>query len=209
LKKLKHNEKIILKYADSNLDCGLSSGAQCGSEQWLFTNANLLSYAIGTCQNGNEFSSYSNEVCLCPPATDLGTCTCALTTDSTNTTVTIDCKDQNLNDSAAEILVGKITWAPIDTLILDGNNMTKIPPGLSGLTQLSSLSATTNAITSISDVDLSPLAADVRKLNFASNSISTIAAGSFPSQSTNKTASIIYFFPFDINKCHIILLFLR
>jgi Leucine-rich repeat (LRR) protein len=113
---------------------------------------------------------------------DLNTCTCAFTTGGTNTTVTIDCTGKNLTDSAVATLVDKIAWAAIDTLILDGNKMTKIPPGLSGLMQLSSLSAASNSITAINATDLSSLPATLKKLNFASNSISTVAAGSFPGQ---------------------------
>ena len=72
--------------ADSNLYCGLSpSGAQCGSEQWLFSNVNLLPFVRGTCQNGKDCSTYSNEVCLCPPAANFQTCTCALSAGSATT----------------------------------------------------------------------------------------------------------------------------
>ena len=174
----------LFQNEDPNLDCGSPSGDQCGSERWLFSNATLLPFVKGTCQNGNEFSTYSNEICLCPPATDLGTCTCALSTDST-TAVTISCADQQLDDSAVETLVNTISWAPIDTFDLSGNQMTKIPSGLSALVQLSSLSVATNQIASIGAADLSPLTAAVKLLNFASNSISTVDAGSFPGQLTN------------------------
>jgi hypothetical protein len=103
-------------------------------------------------------------------------------TSSGSSTVFIDCTGLELTDSQVATLVSKITWAAIDTLILDENQMTKIPPGLSGLTQLSSLSAASNSITAIGAADLSSLPATLKKLDFASNSISTIAAGSFPGQ---------------------------
>ena len=176
---------FIYSNSDYNLDCGLSpNGAQCGSEQWLFSNATLLPFVRGKCQNGKNFSSYSNEVCLCPPAADLGTCTCALSTGST-TTVSVDCSGKQLDDSAVATLVNKISWAPIDTFDLSENNMKQIPSGLSALKQLSRLSVEANQIASIGAADLSSLAAAVKQLNFASNSISTIAAGSFPGQLTN------------------------
>ena len=146
----------------------------------------------GTCQNGKDFSTYSNEVCLCPPAADLGTCNCALSTGST-TTVSVDCSGKQLNDSAVATLVNTISWAPIDTLNLSGNNMTKIPSGLGALKQLSSLSVEANQIASIGAADLSSLVAAVKRLNFASNSISTIAAGSFPGQFANLCLNLVYF----------------
>ena len=166
------------------MDCGSPSGEQCGSEQWLFSNATLLPFAKGACQNGNEFSTYSNEVCLCPPAADLQTCTCALSAGST-TTVSVDCSGKQLDDSAVATLVNKISWAPIDTFDLSENNMKQIPSGLSALKQLSWLSVANNQITSICAADLSSLPAVVKLLNLASNSFSTVAAASFPGQFKN------------------------
>ena len=161
------------------MDCGSPSGDQCGSEKWLLLNAALLPYVKGTCQNGNEFSSYTNEICLCPPAADLGTCTCALTTDST-TTVTIDCKDQNLDDSAVETLVNKIAWAPIDTLNLSGNTMTKVPVNLvQQFINVTTLSLASNGITSIESGELN-LEATIVSLDVSNNLISTIASDALP-----------------------------
>ena len=164
---------------DPNLDCGSPSGDQCGSEQWLFSNATLLPFVKGTCQNGNEFSSYSNEVCFCPPAADLGECTCALTTDST-TAVTISCASLSLDDSAVETLVDKIAWAPIDSLDLSGNLLTKVPANLaSQLASVTTLSLASNGITSIGSAELN-LQATVVSLDVSNNSISTIATDALP-----------------------------
>ena len=170
---------FIYSNSDYNLDCGLSpNGAQCGSEQWLFSNATLLPFVKGTCQNGNAFSTYSNEVCLCPPAADLGTCTCALSTGST-TTVTINCAGQKLGNSAVATLVDKISWAPIDTLILDGNLLTQVPANLAQLANVTTLSLASNGFTSIGSGELN-LKATVVSLDVSNNSISTIAANALP-----------------------------
>lgn len=126
-----------------------------------------------------KFSSYSNEVC--PPAADLGKCTCALTTDSTSNTVTINCKDQNLGDSAVETLVGKITWAAIDTIDLSGNLLTKVPTNLAQLTSVTSLSLASNGITSIGSFDLE-LQATIVSLDLSNNLISSIAVFGLPGQ---------------------------
>ena len=159
------------------MDCGSPSGAQCGSEQWFLSNATLLPFVKGTCQNGNEFSSYSKEVCLCPPAADLGTCTCALTTD---TTVTISCAGLSLDDSAVETLVDKIAWAPVDTFDLSGNLLTKVPANLaSQLASVTTLSLASNGLTSIETGELS-LKATVVSLDVSNNSISTIATDALP-----------------------------
>ena len=161
------------------MDCGSPSGDQCGSERWLFSDATLLPFVKGTCQNGNEFSSYSSEVCFFPPATELGGCTCALTTGS-DTTVTISCASLSLDDTAVEALVDKIAWAPIDTFDLSGNLLTKIPANLAPqLASVTTLSLTSNGITSIGSGELK-LQATVVSLDVSSNSISTIAADALP-----------------------------
>ena len=161
------------------MDCGSLSGDQCGLEQWFLSNATLLPYIKGTCQNGNTFSSYTNEICLCPPAADLGKSTCALTTGST-TTVTINCTGQKLGDSAVASLVDKIAWAPIDTLNLNGNLLTKVPTNLAPqLANVTTLSLASNGITSIGLDELN-LKATVVSLDVSNNSISTIAADALP-----------------------------
>jgi len=163
------------------LDCGSPSGDQCGSEQWLLSNATLLPYAKGTCQNGKDFSSYSNEVCLCPPAADLGGCTCALTTGS-DTTVTINCAGLNLGNSAETTLVDKIAWAPIDTFDLSGNLLTEVPANLAlQLSNVTSLSLASNGLTSIGSGELN-LKATVVSLDVSNNSISTIATDARPGE---------------------------
>ena len=173
---------FIYSNSDYNLDCGLSpNGAQCGSEQWLFSNATLLPFVRGKCQNGKNFSSYSNEVCLCPPAADLGTCTCALSTGST-TTVSVDCSRKQLNDSAAETLVNKIRWAAIDSLDLSGNQLTKVPANLAPqLANVTTLSLASNGLTSIETGELN-LKATVVSLDVSNNSISTIATDALPGE---------------------------
>ena len=160
------------------MDCGSLSGDQCGSEKWLFLNATLLPYVKGTCQNGNTFSSYTNEICLCPPAADLGTCTCALSTGST-TTVTINCSGKQVNDSVVASLVDKIAWAPIDTFDLSFNQLKNVPANLAQFVNITTLSLASNGITSIGLDELN-LKATVVSLDVSNNSISTIAADALP-----------------------------
>ena len=176
------------------MDCGLTNGDQCGSEQWLLSNATLLPYAKGTCQNKKDFSTYSNEVCLCPPAADLQTCTCALTTGST-TTVTINCAGLNLGNSAVATLVDKIAWAPIDTFDLSGNLLTEVPANLAPqLASVTTLSLASNGITSIGSGELN-LKATVVSLDVSNNTISTIAADALPGENNYTIYSM--FNPFE------------
>ena len=173
------------------MDCGSPSGAQCGSEQWLFSNATLLPFVIGTCHNGKDFFTYSNEVCLCPPAADLGTCTCALSTDST-TAVTISCAGLSLDDSTVETLVDKISWAPINTLILDENRLTQVPTNLAQLANVTTLSLASNGLTSIGSGELN-LKATVVSLDVSNNSISTIATDALPGDDRFSISFLIKF----------------
>lgn len=162
----------------------MPSTAQCGSEQWFLTNSTLQPFIKGTCQNGVAFSSYSAVSCLCPAAVDISPCTCGFT-NSQNTTVTIDCSNNNLTDTAMTEIMNKIyPWSPVDTIYFNGNNLTQIPAGLAKFTQLYWLEFQSNSITSIGLNDLSGLTAPVEEINLSTNQITTIADGAFPSSSS-------------------------
>lgn len=162
----------------------MPSTAQCGSEQWFLTNSTLQPFIKGTCQNGVAFSSYSAVSCLCPAAVDISPCTCGFT-NSQNTTVTIDCSNNNLTDTAMTEIMNKIyPWSPVDTIYFNGNNLTQIPAGLAKFTQLHWLEFQSNSITSIGLNDLSGLTAPVEEINLSTNQITTIADGAFPSSSS-------------------------
>ena len=76
--------------------------------------------------------------------------------------------------------INKISWTPIDTITFNENGLTKIPPGMAKLTQLSTLSMASNQITYIGATDMSGLMASFKLIDLSSNLIITISAGAFP-----------------------------
>ena len=79
-------------------------------------------------------------------------------------------------------IVGNIpATTPLDILIMSKNTLTKIPDSLPQYTQLTTLSVASNAITSVATGQVA-LTANVVLLDFSSNQISTIAAGSLPGE---------------------------
>lgn len=76
-------------------------------------------------------------------------------------------------------LIKNIYWASVDTMVLDGNMLTKVPSGLVNFTQLSTLSMAYNQITSILSNDLT-LSAELISLDLSNNTISDIETGALP-----------------------------
>ena len=174
-----------LTFSDPSLmDCGAPLVPQCGSEKWLFTNSTLLQFVKGTCQNGDQFSSYSAAAsCFCPAAADISPCTCGFT-DRSETTITIDCTDKSLDDVAMARIVNKIqTWSPVDTMLLNGNRLKVVPPGLPLITRLVDLNLASNQITSVGSTELQ-LPAKVTTINLSSNNITALADNCFPGSSS-------------------------
>jgi len=151
----------------------------------------------GTCQDSTAFSALTTTICWCPPSVSIATCSCYLTA-SGSSTVTVNCASQGLGDAAmASVLLSISSTSPIDTLLLDDNNLTKVPSSSSrrvsriGIIRTSFTSLMTkfpllnhvglssNAITSILKGDLT-LPAPLKLLNLTSNQISRIAVESFP-----------------------------
>ena len=176
------------------MDCGSSVPLvpQCGSETWLFTKQSFQTFVKGTCQNGASFSSYSAATCVCPAAVEISPCTCGFTGNGT-TTVTITCTGKSLNDNTMAAIVMKIqTWSPVDTMLLDGNQLTVVPPGLPQITGLVDLNLSSNQITSIGSTELQ-LTGKVLRINLSSNNITALADNCFPgslSSSIFKTYSV-------------------
>ena len=157
------------------------------------------------------FTDLTTAVCLCPSSTSLGPCSCGLTTGSSST-VNVTCVSMELGDSGtAKILLSVPPTTPLDTLILSGNNLTKVPsvPSrrfksisdmsrgastslLTPFTLLNYVDLSSNVITIIGTGDLA-LKAPVKFLNLARNVISSVAAASLPSEfHLNKIKSSIY-----------------
>ena len=76
-------------------------------------------------------------------------------------------------------LIKNIYWSSVDTMVLDGNMLTKVPSGLVNFTQLSTLSMAYNQITSILSNDLT-LSAELISLDLSNNTISDIETGALP-----------------------------
>ena len=183
-----------------NFDCGAKIG--CGSEAWLVgQNSRYLPFIQGgVCGDADAtaFSALTTEICLCPPSTSLSPCTCGLTVGSVST-VNVTCASTKLGDAAtAKILQSVSPTTPLDTLILNGNELSKVPSAssrraysvtsrittkslLTPFTLLNHVDLSSNGITSIGTGDLA-LKGPVNFLNLAQNVISSIAAGSLPSE---------------------------
>ena len=96
-----------------NFDCDIKIG--CGSESWI----------VG--KNTHELA-LTTAVCLCPPSPSLSPCNCSLSTGNDSTAVTVTCVSAELGNAAlGEILLNGPPTTPLDTLILSGNNLTKVP----------------------------------------------------------------------------------
>ena len=160
-------------------DCGATIG--CGGDGWLISNKSLLAFVTGaTCNDKAKtpFSSLAPIECQCPLATILP-CTCQAT-DGHNTTLTIDCSSQGLDDADMETIVKNIpATTPVAILNLQNNSLTHIPANLPQYTQLVSLNMSSNAITVVNAGDLT-VAAFVTSLDLSSNAIAAISANSLP-----------------------------
>ena len=172
-----------------NFDCGKSIG--CGSEAWLVGASDYVSFIQGgVCGDADKtaFTDLTTVICLCPPSTSIDPyCTCDLSTGS-DTLVTVTCEGAGLGDSGvAKILLSFAVSTPIDTLILRGNNLKRVPSIFSrsvGLltrfNQLNSVDLSSNVITAVSTGDLT-MAAPLKFLNLTNNVISSIATAALPS----------------------------
>ena len=125
---------------DPNLDCGVSGSAdQCGSENWLLSNASIRPFFKGTCQNGADFSSFSAETCqLCPAPAAISGCSCSPVSAST-TGIHINCTGASLSDTQMAAMVQTIQpsfSSSIAQMTLKGNLLTKVPSGMTGFTRL-------------------------------------------------------------------------
>jgi Leucine-rich repeat (LRR) protein len=84
--------------------------------------------------------------------------------------------------------------APIDTIDLSGNLLTKVPTNLAQqFVNVTTLSLASNGITSIGSGELS-LKATVVSLDVSNNSISTIASGALPGDDLYNLISVLYDF---------------
>ena len=163
--------------------CGAQIG--CGADGWLISDSTLSPYVVNATYAdtfATPFSSLSAINCQCPTVS-IAPCICVpTTTNSLNTTLTVSCADQGLGDSDMTKIVGNIpATTPLDILIMSKNTLTKIPDSLPQYTQLTTLSVASNAITSVATGQVA-LTANVVLLDFSSNQISTIAAGSLPGE---------------------------
>ena len=158
----------------------------CGSQFWWFSNDTLRPYVKGTCQDGHPFSFFNLAACICPLPAEIDPCKCGLSSISLMApvvTATLNCANQNLNDSAMAAVVYKTpSWSPIDTVILKGNQLTRLPAHLSKYTQLVNLNFASNGITSIDagNESLALLSAAVQFIDLSSNLITQIKPGAFP-----------------------------
>ena len=171
----------------------------------------------GTCEDSTEFSALTTTICWCPLSASIATCSCDLTAGST-TTITVNCTSQGLGDaSIASVLSSISVTSPLDTLLLGGNNLTKVPSSSSrqmtdvGISRASSTSLLTqfpllnyvslssNAITSILKGDLT-LSAPLKFLDVSSNQISRVAVGSFPCEN-NIYICLIRFYIYFVCFC--------
>lgn len=144
---------------------------------------NFGCYVKGTWQNGEPFSLYNFSVCICPLASDISPCTCGL---SSTTTTSLNCANLNLNDSSiATVVKNTPSWSPVDTVILKGNQLSRVPAQLSKYTKLVNLvnpNLSSNSITSIHATDsLSLLSTPVRLIDLSANSITQITQDALPS----------------------------
>ena len=189
-------------FFNSNLDdfdCGKKVG--CGSESWLVGQSDYLPFIKGgVCgdSDATPFSALTNGICLCPSSTSLLPCSCELTTGSVGT-VNVTCASKGLGDAATVKLLQSVSpTIPVDTLILSGNKLSKVPSTssrraysvtsrattkslLTPFTRLNYVDLSSNVITAINTGDLT-LKAAVKFLNLDSNKISSVAAGSLPSK---------------------------
>ena len=174
-------------YADS-FDC---SASNCGNEGWLIVNSqykNYISTANGapTCGDASKtpfLTAIGNAdvLCKCPLYSSITPCICSLTTP-TGSTLTISCQGASLNDTRAAAIVGNMDInAPIDTLDMSANQLTKIPTGVGKFSQLVNLRLNNNSVTSIGSGDgLNQLKANVSYLDLSNNLIETIENASLP-----------------------------
>jgi len=148
---------------------------------------------VGVCGDVDKTActDLTTGICLCPPATLIDSyCTCGLSTGS-DTLVTVTCEGAGLGDSGvAKILLSFAVSTPIDKLILQGNNLKRVPSTfsrsvgtLTRFKQLNYVDLSSNAITTISTGDLT-MAAPLKFLNLTSNAISSIATAALPSMYT-------------------------
>jgi Leucine-rich repeat (LRR) protein len=75
----------------------------------------------------------------------------------------------------------------IAQMTLKGNQLTKVPSGMTGFTRLTNLDLSSNAITSVATGELA-LPANVIMIDLHNNSITTVAPGAFPSTINNSLA---------------------
>lgn len=114
----------------------------------------------------------------CPnPALDK--CTCRQTQIGGDT-LTFTCSN-TLNDAAMDAALDSIPIKNIvDTLVLSGNGLTKVPTGLpTKFPKLISLNLANNQITRVNENELT-LAGSVTLIDLSGNLITTIAPGSLP-----------------------------
>ena len=168
----------VLSLSDP-FDCGATTG--CGGDGWLISDPTLSTFVVNaTCSDSaaTPFSSLFAINCKCPVAPILP-CTC-LPTNGDNTTLTIDCSSQGLDDSAMEAIVKNIpATTPMTVFNLDNNLLTRIPANLPQYTQLHTLIISMNKISAVNANEVT-LLADVKNLDLSSNKITQIAAASLP-----------------------------
>ena len=156
--------------ASGPYDCTAGS---CGSfSWWVALNATAQGYinfgsgsTAAKCSDGTPIytSTLTPLICKCPTyATDIAPCVCGATSGS-NTTSTITCASQSLDDGRMAAVIAKIdSTTPLDTFNLNNNKLMKIPDKLAQYNQLASVKLANNSITSIGSNDLSTLTANVK-----------------------------------------------
>jgi len=179
---------LIFFFSDQ-FDCNVNT---CGSEGWLVTNSEYQVFVQGApkCSDGTALFDLTSIICWCPPSVPLATCSCDLTADSSSAVI-VNCTSQGLGDAVmASVLLNISVTTPLDTLLLGGNNLTKVPSSpvdaratttslLTRFPLLNYVSLSSNAITSILKGDLT-LTTPLKFLDLSSNQISQVAVGSLP-----------------------------
>ena len=166
-------------YTTGVYDCTATS---CGSLDWYPSVGPLQDFVKwGTvfCLDGTKTSSLTPPICACPLyVADIAPCVCR---PDTIESLTIDCSSKNIGSDRMATIISNISiTTPVVSLLLNGNQLTKVPPGLTKFTLMNTLSLANNQISSIAAGDLS-LVAKMESLDLTNNAITTIATNSLPS----------------------------
>jgi Leucine-rich repeat (LRR) protein len=130
-------------------------------------------------ESSTPFTSLTALNCQCPSASILP-CSCQPTAGISNSSLTIDCSNQGLEDNAMNAIVDNIpATTPVDTMDLSWNKLTQIPTGLPQYKTLAILNISSNLIEAVNEGELS-LNGSVVKLDISFNVITKISPNSLP-----------------------------